>query len=139
MKDKIVFIGCVKSKLDVKSKAKDLYVSPLFRGSLKYARSLTTEDNIFILSALYGLVPLNKEIEPYELTLNKMNKKDRTTWYNMVKEQMKEENIDFDNTAVFLTGKTYLEGLDDVFTTNEYPLEGLMLGERISFYNKRNA
>ncbi len=51
----IVLISCVSKKLNAKSKAKDLYISPLFKKNLKYATSLNP-DETFILSAKYGLV-----------------------------------------------------------------------------------
>jgi len=68
-------ISCVSKKLDRKAKARELYVSPLFRLNLKYALSLRP-DKIFILSAKYGLIGLNDEIEPYDITLNKMRSED---------------------------------------------------------------
>ena len=39
--------------------------------NLKFAKSLNP-DNIFILSAKYGLIDLDEEIEPYDKTLNLM-------------------------------------------------------------------
>jgi hypothetical protein len=68
---KIVLISCVKMKLSYRSKAKDLYTSTLFRSNLEYTRRLTP-DAIYILSAKYGLVGLEDEIDTYNLTLNKM-------------------------------------------------------------------
>ena len=59
---KVVLISCVSKKLLHKSMAQDLYVSPLFQKNLQYAKSLNS-DKIFILSAKYGLLKLNEEIE----------------------------------------------------------------------------
>ena len=70
-----VFISCVKSKRKTKAKARDMYISPLFRYSLKYALSLTSENKIYILSAKYGLLKLDEVIDPYELTLNTMSER----------------------------------------------------------------
>ena len=75
----IVLISCVKQKLPYRAPAAELYVSPLFRGSLCYARSLRP-DAIHVLSALYGLVGLNDDIEPYDLTLKKMPAAERKAW-----------------------------------------------------------
>lgn len=72
-----VFISCVKSKRKTKAKARDMYISPLFRYSLKYALSLTSENKIYILSAKYGLLKLDEVINPYELTLNTMNESEK--------------------------------------------------------------
>lgn len=54
MTKKIGLISCVSKKLNCKTKAKDLYTSPLFKYSLAYARKLNP-DKIYILSAKYGL------------------------------------------------------------------------------------
>ena len=64
----IILISCVSKKLNKKARAKDLYISPLFKFNLRYAKSLKP-NKIFILSAKYGLVPLEKEIDPYNQTL----------------------------------------------------------------------
>ena len=56
-----------------------MYVSPLFKYSLKYAR-LLNPDRIYILSAEYGLISLEQEIEPYEKTLNTFSKQEIKEW-----------------------------------------------------------
>ena len=54
---KTVLISCVSKKLDHSAKARDMYISPLFKLSLKYAQKLNP-DKIFILSAKYHLLPI---------------------------------------------------------------------------------
>jgi hypothetical protein len=66
---RVVLISCVSRKLAHAALAKDLYVSALFQFWLRYARTLEP-DNIFILSAKYGLVDLEQPLEPYNDTLN---------------------------------------------------------------------
>ncbi|UZQ49968.1 DUF6884 domain-containing protein [Clostridium kluyveri] len=66
---KIVLISCVSKKLSYPAKAKDMYISQLFKLNFNYANFIKA-DNIFILSAKYGLLKLDKEIEPYNETLN---------------------------------------------------------------------
>jgi cytoplasmic iron level regulating protein YaaA (DUF328/UPF0246 family) len=83
---KIVLISCVSKKLPRNSKARDLYISPLFKKNLQYALKLAP-DQIFILSAKYGLVGLDDEIEPYEMTLNTMSVKEIKQWANSVLRQ----------------------------------------------------
>lgn len=72
-----VFISCVSKKKDCTCEAKDLYNSTYFDYCLKYARTLTDDKNIYILSALYGVLELTDIISPYEKTLNKMCKSER--------------------------------------------------------------
>ena len=83
---RIVLISCVKKKLRCKSKARNLYVSSLFRKSLEYAKSLSP-DRIFILSAKHYLLELNKEVAPYNQTLNEMNSRQRKEWADSVLKQ----------------------------------------------------
>lgn len=78
---RIVLISCVSRKVGHKAKAKDLYKGPLFTSSLAFGQSLKP-DKIFILSALHHLLDLNKEIEPYNVTLSKIKK-------NNIKKELK--------------------------------------------------
>ncbi len=71
----IVLISCASKKVTHRAKAQDLYVSPLFSLGLRYARSLNP-NAIYVLSAKHGLVSLDKELEPYDLTLNDMSARD---------------------------------------------------------------
>ena len=80
---KIILISCASKKLAFKSKAKDLYISPLFRLSLAYAKNLKP-DKIFILSAKYRLLDLNDEISTYNETLNNKPVSDIKIWADKV-------------------------------------------------------
>ncbi len=131
-----VFISCVKSKKTKPSKASELYISSLFRYSFRYALSLTRRDKIFILSAKYGLVKPDDIIQPYELTLNNMNKRQRQEWAYKVYKQLVQEGIDFDEEAIFLCGKKYREFLITKFTNAKAPLKNLGLGEQLKFYRE---
>lgn len=63
-----ILIACASTKLSSPAPAADLYQSDLFRMSLRYARSLRP-DGIFILSALHGILPPEREIAPYRYPL----------------------------------------------------------------------
>ena len=71
---RVVLIACCSKKQNIRCKAKDMYISPLFKYSYKYASQLKP-DYIFILSAKYGLINVDDIIEPYNETLNKKSKK----------------------------------------------------------------
>lgn len=75
----IVFIGCVKKKVNYETEAQFLYNSSYFNYCLKYAKSLNP-DKIYILSAKHGLLKLTTRISPYELTLNSMTSEQRKNW-----------------------------------------------------------
>jgi len=104
--NKIILISCVSKKLPYKTKAKNLYVSPLFKYNLRHAHSLNPS-KIFILSAKYGLVDLEKEIEHYDQTLNNMKKEELEEWSEKVINQLKEQTDLQDDEFIFLAGERY--------------------------------
>lgn len=130
---KIVLISCVSKKRNYSCKARDLYISELFKKSLDYAEKVVKADNIFILSAEYGLVPIEKVIAPYDKTLNNMNKIERLAWSNLVIEDLK-QYIDIDNDEViFLSGARYRDYIKPHIKNVKVPLEGMRIGEQLSF------
>ncbi|MGL4987544.1 MAG: DUF6884 domain-containing protein [Treponemataceae bacterium] len=129
---KIVLISCVSKKKEYKTKAQELYGSTLFKYSLSYGRSLNP-DKIFILSALHGLVELDQEIEPYNVTLTNLAKKERVQWGKKVIEQLKNHSDIKNDTFIILAGKLYSDPIEDYLENIEYPLVGLKIGERLSF------
>lgn len=132
---KIILISCVSKKLDKKAKAKDLYVSSLFKKNLKYAETLKP-DLIFILSAKYGLLSLDKEISPYDLTLNSMTQDEIKIWANEVLIQLKkltDLNVD---KFIFLAGNNYRKYLVPHIKNYSVPMEGLGIGEQLSWLTK---
>jgi hypothetical protein len=128
----IVLISCVSKKLETKSKAKDLYVSPLFKKNLKYATSINP-DEIFILSAKYGLVGLNKEIEPYDMTLNKMRTNEIKKWAKVVLNQLNSLTDLKTDEFIFLAGNNYRKYLIPHITNYKVPMESLPIGKQLQW------
>ena len=136
---RIVLISCVSKKLAYKTIAKNLYISPLFRGNLAYAQS-RQPDKIFILSAKYGLVKLEQELEPYNQTLNEMSATENKQWAKKVLEQMHEEMIDFENDEViFLAGEKYRKNLLSHFHKASIPLQGLGIGRQLKYLKEQRS
>jgi hypothetical protein len=127
---KIVLISCVSKKRPVKSKARDLYISPLFRKNLDYALKLKP-DQIFILSAKYGLVSLDEEIEPYDLTLNTMSAKEIKAWSIRVLSDLAGHADLEQDQFIFLAGAKYRKYLLCHLTHFEVPFEGLPIGKQL--------
>jgi cytoplasmic iron level regulating protein YaaA (DUF328/UPF0246 family) len=127
---KIAFISCVKTKTKLPSKAEDLYISDLFKKSLEYCKK--RYDEVFILSAKYGLLSLNDFIKPYELTLNKMTVLERKQWSYKVYMQI-EKKIGLQNEFYFYCGKNYNQFLKNKLN-GKNPLEGLTFGNQLKFY-----
>lgn len=130
MRKRIVLISCVSQKLPHRAKAKDLYISTLFKLNLKYANKLKP-DGIYILSAKYGLLNLEQEIEPYEQTLNNMHVGEVKQWANQVLEQLRKIRSGEETEFVFLAGEKYRKFLLPHMKNTTIPLEGLRIGEQL--------
>lgn len=102
---KIFLISCVKKKLPHSARAKDLYVSPLFRAALQYAQNFSP-DRMFILSAKYGLVGLDNEIDLYiYITLKELPMRKRKDWASKLLKALREScDLEKDH-FVILAGK----------------------------------
>ena len=132
---RIVLISCASKKLDKRAKARDMYTSTLFRYSLEYAEKLRPK-SIFILSAKYGLLPLNKRIKPYDQTLNTMSAKEIRAWSETVLSQLrKKANIKKDH-FIFLAGSRYRKYLIPHMSSYEVPMEGKRIGEQLQFLKR---
>ena len=128
---KIALISCASKKADKKSRAKDLYNSPLFKLNLSYAAKIA--DKTFILSAKYGLLELEQEIEPYNLTLNNMKDEDIKEWASRVLEQLKQKaNLESDE-FIFLAGEKYRRHLVSNLKNYKVPMQGLGIGKQLKF------
>lgn len=129
---KVVLISCVSKKLSHKAKAEDLYVSPLFRYNLAYARQMKP-DRIFILSAKYGLLNPKQAISPYDETLNRMPSSKIRLWADDVLENLRKTcNLKTDE-FIFLAGEKYRKYLLPHIARYRIPLEGFSIGRQLSY------
>ncbi|MBN2286037.1 MAG: hypothetical protein JXI43_06290 [Tissierellales bacterium] len=134
---KIVLISCVSKKIAHPAPAKDLYDSTLFKSCYTYGVSLHP-DMLFILSAKYGLVPADKMIAPYDLTLNNMKTKEIQEWSKDVLFDLK-NNTDLESdTYIFLAGEKYRRYLLPHIKHYEIPMRGLKIGEQLSWLKTAN-
>lgn len=128
----IVLISCVSEKLSHKAKAKDLYISALFTKALAYARCLHP-DAVYILSARYGLLDLETEIEPYDLTLNVMGAQEIRSWSAEVLRQLRRKTDLQRDRFIFLAGNKYRKYLTPHLAHCKVPMEGLPIGKQLQF------
>ncbi len=135
---KIVLISCVSMKLEATSRAEDLYTSPLFKKNLKYAKSLNP-DQIFILSAKYGLLKLSDIIEPYNKTLNTMKIGEIKEWANLVIPQLSKVTDLKNDEFTFLAGINYRKFLIPHLTLFKVPMEGMKIGKQLQWLTKMNS
>lgn len=126
-------ISCVSKKLKHKARAEDLYISPFFKLSLKYACKLKP-DEIFILSAKHGLLALDDEIDPYDVTLNNMRAIQRKKWADKVKEQLKTKADLKKDHFIILAGEKYRQYLIPYLESYEIPLREVGgIGKQLEF------
>jgi soluble P-type ATPase len=129
----IILISCVKGKHDNEMKAKELYKGPLFKNSLCVAKKLQSDESkIFILSAKYYLISLNKIIGPYNMTVKSFSDTEKKAWGNKVITELKKvSNIETDEYIV-LAGKEYINPISEIKNLNDY-LGTRNYGERTSY------
>ena len=135
---KIVLLSCTKSKLDRRAPAQELYsASPMFKKTLEYGKSLQP-DKMYILSAKHHLVPLNKELTPYDKTLKEMPADEKEKWGEETVKQMKSAGLNLNKDKfIFLTGSEYMKPLTKYIPDSniEKPMEGRRMGERLKWLN----
>ncbi|MEI8085107.1 MAG: DUF6884 domain-containing protein [Paludibacter sp.] len=129
---KVVLIACSSRKESFSCRAEIMYQSTLYKFSLAYAKKVKA-DEIFILSAKYGLLELSQIIEPYDVTLNKMSNSQIQNWSIKVFESLKKK-VEIDNSIfIFLAGNNYRKELVTRLNRFELPLEGLKIGEQLQY------
>ena len=132
---KVVLVSCSKKKVPHRGKAKDLYISPLFAMSMKYAESLKP-DAIFILSAKHWLLELDTEVDSYNVSIHDLSKDELRRWAEQVIVQLgAKTNLQTDH-FIFLTGAEYYKHLTPQMKSFELPLQGLGIGKRLAFLKK---
>ena len=137
---KIVFLSCTKSKTPYPAPAQELYsASPMFQKTLEYGKTLKP-DKMFILSAKHHLVPLNKELKPYDLTLKDFNKEEKEKWGEETYKQMKQKGLNPERDKfIFLAGNEYIKPLLKYIPESniETPMSGKRFGQRLKWLNSQ--
>lgn len=137
-RSRVGLVGCVKSKQIMPAPAAELYTSPLFRG--RRAAVERTCDRWFILSAAHGLVAPDRQLAPYDVTLNAMGRRERGRWAAQVLEQLRVacgglEGVVFEvHAGAAYTDHGLAEGLRAGGATVELPVAGLSLGQQLAWY-----
>lgn len=140
----IALIACCKEKLyapgEGSAAAGELYIGQLFRAQLAYARHRLPDEQIYILSAKYGLVGVGQQIQSYEQTLNKMNMAQRLTWAWDVERAL--GRLCPSATIVWMmAGQVYRENLVEllaqrgVVVVQPHPA-GFGYGQQVQWYNR---
>ena len=123
----IVVVGCGSKKLDHPAPAAELYQGSYFKLRLAYAMTLTEPDNIFILSALWGFLPLSRVVEPYNLKMGERGSIGELELRN----QAIALAISHDRCTV-LAGSKYVKACKAIWPDLEAPLRG-RIGEQMAW------
>jgi len=135
-------VSCTKTKREQKSSPGELYrPSTLFSKARQYCER--HHDEWYILSAKHHLLkPNSPPIEPYDETLTGAKVSRKREWAQAVYNDLNAAGLlESETILVFHTGKAYSEELlqlvenDDV--NIQLPVEGLMIGERLRWYNQQ--
>lgn len=136
----VALVSCVATKRPGKHAARDLYASAWFKKVREHVEvaGLTW----YILSAKYGLVAPDQEIEAYEMTLNNMGLQDRRAWAFDVIGQIAKQLPGHDRFALF-AGARYREFLEPLLAAQgakiQVPMEGLTQGRQLNWLDTHQA
>jgi hypothetical protein len=124
----IVLVGCGKRKRERPCEAGEMYIGQLFRSHMALARQLPARE-ILILSAHYGVLELDRVIEPYDTTLRDLGRAGRCAWERRVAARV-EALAKPRELVVVLAGAAYLEWSKRCARRVAAPLARMTLGER---------
>jgi hypothetical protein len=132
-------ISCSKAKTPYPAPARELYSpSGLFRGALKDLEGRA--DVSYVLSAKYGLLPLDRVIDPYDQTLKDATPTERAAWARSVAQALhaRHGSTFAGITFEFHAGMAYRVSLEEMLRnaggTCTCPVQGLTMGERLAYY-----
>lgn len=139
---RILLVGCGKSKRAERAAARDLYTGPLFADRRAYAEA--TGDPWWVLSARHGIVDPDRELRPYDETMEGKPPVDRAAWaVGVVLQLLTELPDDVDLRAVIVeihAGEAYADQLADVLVAAglsvDRPVRGLGIGEQRAWYRR---
>lgn len=136
---KIAILSCTKSKLPITCEAYKLYsASALFSKTYKHVQELRY-DEIYILSAKYGLLHPQNEIAPYELSIHDLKGPQKREWLDSVWRKLELYGV---TQVDFWCGKAYYVELSKLIQTYypeitiNIPMQGMGIGKRLAFLTK---
>jgi len=138
----IGLVSCTKTKRDEAAPPGELYSpSTLFSKASRYCER--HHDDWYVLSAKHHLLePDGAPIEPYNETLTGARVARKREWAERVYDELVATGLlEPSTTVVFHAGKAYYEELIPLLEPHDVeiriPTEGLMIGERLAWYNER--
>lgn len=122
-----VVIGCGEKKRPGTHAAVDLYVGPLYRSRLAYARALGGPHAI--LSGLYGLIEPDREVPCYDFRLSERPRAERDHWIRTQAESLL--HLAEERPIIILASGEYLNVVAYLPAARvTVPARGMMLGQQ---------
>lgn len=136
---RVALIGCGAAKLSRPAPARELYTGCLFRDALGYAEGAGFDD-VLVLSALHGLLELERTVEPYDWTFDDLGAAGRARLSAHVCQVLRWRVGAALAELTVLAGEPYAELVRplarDGWRLLE-PLRGLTLGDRRGWFAAR--
>ena len=131
----IIIIPCGAKKRNGTYPAKELYTGVYFRACLKWALSIIEPENIYILSAKYGILALNDIIATYDIRMGEYNSIKLADIYK----QVIDKNL-INKKCIAIGGKNYTNICKQIWQDCITPLAGKGgLGHQISWLNNNQG
>ncbi|WP_439082106.1 DUF6884 domain-containing protein [Streptomyces sp. WL006] len=125
---RVVVIPCSGAKRDAPAPAGELYIGSYHRACRATADALTQDSGLtLVLSARYGLVPLDRVLGPYEMTLSDRGAVNDLT----LQAQARKLGIDAAQDVTVLAGAAYVTAARTVWPHAVAPLAGLGIGKQL--------
>lgn len=135
---KIGLTSCTKLKKDYKCKASIMYEdSKYFNAGIKYLKNINV-DKIYVLSAKYGLISLDDEIEPYNIVLLNTTKKYRNAWNKKVLGQLNKKTDLKNDIFISIAHKEYTKDIKKYISHFKEPTSKLKIGNKEYFFKQFN-
>lgn len=124
---RIAFVSCGKAKATEPTPAGQFYTGQYFRTI--YDSIKPHYDEVYIISAKYGLISDQDILKPYDVTLNKMSDNERKLWARRVLEQYTSiYNGNKANEIDIYAGNNYRKYLLPLFTFAGYNVNNAFKG-----------
>lgn len=121
----LVVIGCAMGKRSDPAPALELYTGSYYRQTLAYARTISTDDRIVVLSGRYGLVRGDRVLSPYT---QRMGREGSATREQVVM-QARTLGLAHELDVVALVGESggYAAAIRAAIPAARFPLAGLSI------------
>ena len=135
-KPRIVLLCSANRKTPHPAPAIELYRSGFFRLGRSYAWTLEPQQ-IFILSALHGLVPADQELTPYPETMSELGRGEVNLWANSIVQALAEK-VDLPKYEVFVLGlRRFAQPIFKQLPQGQAPLVGMTMPQALNWLREK--